>query len=130
MTGQRDPLITLYIINMTATLTLMTEPPLPDSFFANHFCETKTKQDLIVLYHAACFSPSKITFIHAIKLNDFTSWNGLTAELVAKYMLKIEATVKGHIKQKFKGTNSKQPKPLQPQAPPEVIKQRTHQVFF
>ena len=98
MTGQRDPVTTLYIINTTETPTLMMAPPLPDSFFANHVYITKTKLNLIMFYHAACFSPPKSTFIQAIKRNAFTSWPGLTAELVAKYLPKTEATVKGHTK--------------------------------
>ena len=130
MTVQSDLVTTLYIINMTETPTLMTETPLPDSFFFNHFYETKTKQDLIMFYYAACFSPSKSTFIQAIKCNALTSWPGLTADLVDKYLPKKEANVMGRIKQKSKGTNFTQPKQLQTQAPPELIKQRTHQVFF
>ena len=59
MTGQRDPTTKLYMINMTETPTLMTAPPFPDSFFANHVYETKTKQDLILFYHAACFRNPK-----------------------------------------------------------------------
>ena len=82
-----------------------------------------------MFYHAACFSPSKITFIQTMRRNDFTSRHGLTTELVAKYLPKTEATVKGHTKKKIKGTNSTQPKQIQPQAPPKVIKQRTNQVF-
>ena len=114
---------------MTATPTLMTEPPFPDIFFSNHVYETKTKQYLIMFYHAACFSPSKSIFIQLIKHNAFTSWTGLTTDLISKYLPKIEATAKGHTKQKFKGTNSTKPKQLQPKAPPEVIAQRTHQAF-
>ena len=34
------------------------------------------------------------------------------------------------MEKKFKGTNSTQPKQLQPEAPPEVITQRTNQFFF
>ena len=83
-----------------------------------------------MFYHDACFSPSKITFIQAIKRNAFTSWHGFTAGLVAKYLPKTETTVKFHIKQKFKGTNYTQPKQHQPKALPEVITQRTHRVFF
>ena len=130
MTGQRDPVTALYIINITATPMIMMAPPFPDSFFANHVYETKTKQDLIMFYHSVLFSPSKSTFIQAIKRNDFTSWHGLTAELVAKYLPKTEATIKFRIKQKFKGTNSTQHKHLQHKAPPEVITQITHQVFL
>ena len=83
-----------------------------------------------MFYHAACFSPSKVTFIQAIKHNAFTSWPGLTAEIVDKYLAKTKATVKSHIKQKFKGTNYTQPKQLQPKAPSEVITQRTLQNVF
>ena len=83
----------------------MTAPPFPARLFSNHVYEIKNKQDLIMFYHAACFSPSKVTFIQAIKHNAFTSWPGLTAEIVDKYLAKTKATVKSHIKQKFKGTN-------------------------
>ena len=88
MTVQRDPVTTLYIINMTATPTLMTAPTLPGSFFANHIYETKTKQDLIMFYHAACFRPSKSTLIQAIKRNASISWPSLTEDMVAKYLPK------------------------------------------
>ena len=73
---------------MTATPMLMTAPPLPGIFFANHLHETKTKQALKMFYRAACLIPSKITFILDIKRNDFTSWPGLKAELVYKYLPK------------------------------------------
>ena len=76
----------------------MVAQPLPDSFFANNAYETKNKQDLIMFYHPACFSPFKSTFIQAIKRNAFTSLPGLTAELVFKYLPKTEDTVKSHIK--------------------------------
>ena len=110
MTGQRDPVTTLYMINMTETPRLMTELLFPDSLFANHVYETKTKQDLIIFYHAVCFSPFKSNFIQAIRGNAFTSCPDLTSELVTKYLHKTEANAKVHIKQKSKGTNSTQPK--------------------
>ena len=88
MTVKRYPVTTLYMINMTKTPTLMTAPPLSDSVFADHVYETKTKQDLIMFYRAASFSLSKSTFIQSINCNAFTSWNGLTTELVSKYLPK------------------------------------------
>ena len=66
----------------------MMAPPLPDSLFANHVYETKTKQDLVMFYHAACFRPSKSTLIQAIKHNASTSWPSLTEDMVAKYLPK------------------------------------------
>ena len=104
MQGHRDPTTTIYMINMTAQLKSMTEQNIPDAFSANHVYETKSKQELILFYHAACFSPTKRTFVEAIKRNSFASCSGLTAELVNKYLPRIEATIKGHIIQHYKGT--------------------------
>ena len=130
MMGKRDPVTTLYMVNMTATPSVSSPPSFPTNLYANHVYETQSKQDLILFYHAACFSPSKSTFIKAIKNKAFTTWPGLTAELVAKYLPKTEATVKGHMKQTFKGTNSTQPTTPPSEPPPEIITQRTHQVFM
>ena len=91
---------------MTAPLKSMTEQNIPDAFSANHVYETKSKQDLILFYYSACFSPTKNTFVEAIKRNAFASWPGLTAELVNKYPQRKEATIKGHIRQHYKGTES------------------------
>ena len=86
MHGHRDPRTTLYMINMTAPLKAMTEYHIPDTFRANHVYETKSKQELTLFYHAACFSPTKRTFLDAIKRNAFASWPGLTLELINKYL--------------------------------------------
>ena len=84
MQGHRVPRTRLYMINMTAPLKSMTEQNIPDTFRANHVYETKSKQELTLIYHAACFSPTKRTFLDAIKRNAFASWPGLTVELVNK----------------------------------------------
>ena len=52
--------------------------------------------------HQAYWSPSKSTWILAIKRNAFTTWPGLTAALVDKYLPKSESTVKGHLIKTFK----------------------------
>ena len=65
MQGHRDPNITLYIINMAAPLRAMEEQHIPDTLRANHVYETKSKQELTLFYHAACFSPTKRTFVDA-----------------------------------------------------------------
>ena len=78
MQGHRDPNTTLYMINMAEPLRSMTEQQIPDTLRANHVYETKLKQDLTLFYHAACFSPTKRTFVDAIKRNAFESWPGLT----------------------------------------------------
>ena len=94
------------MMTMTAPQKSMTEQKIPEAFSTNHVYETKSKQDSILFYHAACFSPTKRTFVEAIKINAFTSWIGLTADLVNKYLPKTEALVKGHIRQQYKGTQS------------------------
>ena len=92
------------MINMTALLRTMTEPHIPDTLKANHVYETKSKQELTLFYHAACFSPTKHTFVNEIKRNTFKSGPGLTVELVNKYLPRTEETIKGHIRQQYKGT--------------------------
>ena len=99
MQGHRDPRTTLYVINMTAPLKSITEQNIPDTSRANNLYETKSKQELILFYHAACFIPTKHNFVEAIKRNSFASWPGLTVELVNKYLPRTEATIKGHIRQ-------------------------------
>ena len=84
----------------------MTEQNIPEAFSENHVYDTKSKQDLILFYHAACFSPPKRTFVEAIKRNAFASWPGLTADIVNKYLPRTEETIKGHILQHYKGTQS------------------------
>ena len=64
------------------------------------------KQEVTLFYHAACFSPIKRTFVDAIKINAFASWPGLTVELVNNYLPRTGATIKGHIRQQYKGTKS------------------------
>ena len=44
----------------------------------------QTHQELIQYEHATCFSPVKSTFEKAIKNNFFSTWPGLTQELVKK----------------------------------------------
>ena len=88
MQGHRDPNSTLYMINMAAPLRAMKEQHNPDTLRANHVYETKLKQELTLFYHAACFSPTKRTFVDAIKRNAFASWPGLAVELVNKYLIR------------------------------------------
>ena len=106
MQGHRDPITILYMINMTAPHNSMTEQNIPEAFSANHVYETKSKQELILFYHGSYFSPKKRTLVEAIKRNAFSSWPGLTAYLVNEYLPNTEATIKGHIRQQYKGPQS------------------------
>ena len=134
MQGHRDPNTTLYMINMAALLRAMKEQHIPDTLRANHVYETESKQELTLFYHASCFSPTKHTFVDAIKRNVFASWPGLTVELVIKYLPRTEATIKGNIRQKYKGKQStimQQEVPIMTQqSPPEILSERTHQLLL
>ena len=70
--------------------------------------KSKTKQDLIKFYHAACFSPSIPTFYKAVKNGNFQSWPGLTPELIIKYLQPLIATHYGHLKQERQNLQSTQ----------------------
>ena len=119
---------------MAVPLREMKEQHIPDTLRSNHVYETKSKQELTLFYHAACFSPTKRTFVDAIKRNAFASWPGLTVELVNKYLPRTEAAIKGHIRQKYKGkqsTRMQQEVPIMTQrSPPEILAERTHQLFL
>ena len=106
--GKRYPSTILYMVDMENTQQLMTTSSTTDNLVTNHAYETKPKQDLVLFYHATCFSPTKNAFIKAIKNGAFTSWPGVIAKLAQKYLPKTEATVKGHLKQKYKGTRTTQ----------------------
>ena len=132
MQGHREPNTTLYMINMAAPLREIQEHHITDTLRANHVYETKSKQELKLFYHAACFSPTKITFVDTIKRNAFASWPGLTVELVNKYLPITEANIKGHIRQQYKGkqpTRMQQEVPIMTQkSPPDILTERTHQL--
>jgi len=48
----------------------------------------KTKSDLAHYLHATCLNPTTTTFVKAIKNNNFTTWPGLTTDLVRKNLPK------------------------------------------
>ena len=62
--------------------------------------------DLATYLHAACFSPVPSTFVKAIKNNHFSTWPGLTADLINKILPKSIITDKGHLNQQRKNLQS------------------------
>ena len=65
-----------------------------------------TARDLALYLHAACFSPTKYTFLKAVKRNHFLGWPGLTPALIQKHLPLTQATIKGHLKQEQQGLQS------------------------
>jgi hypothetical protein len=51
---------------------------------------------LVRFYHAAAGFPTKPTWIKAIKNNQYASWPGLTADVVARHYPDSKETPKGH----------------------------------
>ena len=72
--------------------------------------KNSTKRELAQYLHKACFSPAISTFLTAIKNNHFTTWPGLTEDLIKNHLPVSEATVKGHMKEERHGLQSTQPR--------------------
>eukprot|EP00957_Ditylum_brightwellii_P096154 7325979-Ditylum_brightwellii.AAC.1 len=64
----------------------------------NNVYELTTKKDIVQLYHATCFSPTKHAWIKAVQAGYFATWPSLTPELIKKHLPKSPATVKGHLR--------------------------------
>jgi len=58
-----------------------------------------TQANLSAFLHAACFCPAISTFRAAIQAGYFTTWPGLTDQLVAQQLQPSAATIKGHQQQ-------------------------------
>ena len=66
----------------------------------------KTKEDLVTFFHGAMGSVVPSTWIKAIKNNQFSSWPGLTADLVKKHLPPSIATAEGHLRQEYQNLQS------------------------
>ena len=62
------------------------------NYLANNAFAMATKPDLAMYYHCAAFPPIPTTFISAINNGIFSTWPGLTAELISKHLPKSLAT--------------------------------------
>ena len=77
----------------------------PSLFSANTIYEMKLKE-LIAFHHRAMFSPTKDTWLNAIKKGYFTTWHGITYPSVNKHLKLTEATAKGHMRQQHQNYQS------------------------
>ena len=74
---------------------------------ANNAYTMSCKESLIKYLHQCLFCPPKTTLIAAIKNNQLTTWPGLTAKAVEKYLPNYApAKNKGHMKRHEKGIQS------------------------
>jgi hypothetical protein len=58
--------------------------------------------------HACSFSPVTDTWIKSIQNGHFATWPSVTVDNVRKYLLKSDATAKGHMNQIFQNIRSTQ----------------------
>ena len=147
MEGWRDPVNRLWRVPITPTTAasvsqrnynyydvLQNGTP-NDTANAMHEC-TSEKQ-LILFYHATCFSPTKSTWIDAIRKGFFKGWPGLTAALVSKHLQIEIATEKGHLDQRRQNLRSTKTRKMQSLENSneflpiqEPLNERTHEVFM
>ena len=107
--GQRDTTTGMWTVDISAK----PHPPTITSHCHNIY-ELNKKRDIVTYLHKAAFSPVPSTWIQAIETGFYTSWPGLTPDLVKKHLPKSPATVKGHLRQIRQNLRSTKPKPLTP----------------
>ena len=71
-----------------------------------------TLKDLVVYLHQATFSPVPSTWIAAIDAGFFSTWPGLTSDLVRKHLPKSLSTAKGHMQKTKMNIRSTKTNPL------------------
>ena len=106
----------------------MTELKIPERHFSGSLYESKSKADLCNFLHLALWSPCTSKLISAIEYNFLSTLPGLTKQIVQKSLQKSEATVKGHMRQYYKGKQSTHPK--EPNETPSKNWTHTHSVFL
>lgn len=126
----RCPSSGMYLLSLTAPHSALPVPARPpcsarstdsDSFLSNNAFSMTTKPDLAIFYHRAVFSPVPSTFIAAINKGFFSSWPGLTADLISKHLPKSLATAKGHSKLARIHIRSTRPALSPPALPPPSL---------
>ena len=88
MRGKRDAHTNLYMLSLTQKNNLMTESTTPDEYFAGSAYKCKSKKTLVDYHHASCWIPTHSGWGKAITKDFFTSWTGLSLDLVHKHLTK------------------------------------------
>ena len=88
MRETRDARTNLYILRLTQQKKLMMESTTPDEYFAGSTYECKSKSTLVEYHHSSCWSPTHSGWGKAITRKFFTSWTGLSLDLVHKHLMK------------------------------------------
>ena len=119
--GSRNKSDGLYYIKLTPdAVTNPVRSPSPNSAAFNVYT-MQTKRDLVQYLHRAAFSPVISTWTAAIDAGHFSTWPGLTSQLVRKHLPASIATAKGHRRQDRQNVRSTKPKPSPPLSDPQHV---------
>ncbi|KAL7477046.1 hypothetical protein ACHAW6_002863 [Cyclotella cf. meneghiniana] len=121
--GKCHPATGLWIVPTNSEHRNITpEKPTFSSHAAHNAYQTTSKAKLIQFLHQCAFSLPPSTWINAINNKHFSSWPGLTADAVRKYLPPSTATAKGRIKKTPAGVRSTSPKQptIKLPAPPKM----------
>ena len=88
MRGTRDAHTNLYMLSLTQKNNLMMEPKTLDKYFAGSAYEYKFKKTSVDYHRTSCWSPTHPGWVKAITKKFFTSWTGLSVDLVHKHLKK------------------------------------------
>ena len=105
--GHRNKTTVMWTIDISIS-------PTPTNVKSSNVYKLNKKRDIVTYLHKAAVSPVPSTWINAIEHRFFTSWTGLTTELVKKYLPKSAAIVKGHLWKVQQNLRTTQPKPKTP----------------
>ena len=119
MKGTQDARTNLYMLSLTQQNNLMTKSTNPDKYFAGSAYECKSKNTLVEYHHASYWIPIHSGWGEAITKNFFTSWPGLSLDLVHKHLTKKQSTILGHILKLQKGLRSTLEKVIHSDQDPE-----------
>ena len=79
-------------------------------------------------FQGCCFSPTKATFLQAVRNGNFITWPGLSSKTVEKFYKPTVFTAKGHMNQERQNLQSTKPVPVVPPSPEEEF--LIHNDFF
>jgi hypothetical protein len=105
--GYRNPRNSLGAAPTPIINSLLAQPPV---HLCNSMGQPNTLADRVAFCHASCNFPVLSTWIKAVEAGFFTTFPGVTADLIRKFPPHSEATVKGHLDQAQANQRSAKPK--------------------
>ena len=86
MRGTQDASTNLYMLKLTQQKKIMTGSTTPDKYFVGSAYKCKSKSTLVDYHHPSFWSPTHSGWGKAITKKIFTSWPGLSLDLVHKHL--------------------------------------------